>query len=227
MAENERKQKQRVADPLGLTLGKRMLSRRTFVGTKLAAGVAPGLSQGRADYSFNYSPAQADRLDQGPFGINQDDGWRTLSVTTPLKAPLRNFGLGLVEYTWEENGPALRVRRGLQTLEQAVEQMASLPFVDVLYIDATGDMFKQHRASWSSAPVWELTRDAARRHGLRFAFRVQLWNPQFEPKEIALPAFLRSKVPMVPIGHRQVDGRKPTSQNRGMTIQPFRARSAS
>jgi hypothetical protein len=132
MAENERKQKQRVADPLGLTLSKRMLSRRNFLGTGLAAGACTRLlSQGRADYSFNYSPAQTDRLDQGPFGVSQDDGWRTLSVTTPSKAPLRNFGLGLVGYTWEENGPALRVREGLQTLEQAVEQMASLAFVDV------------------------------------------------------------------------------------------------
>lgn len=44
------------------------------------------------------------------------------------------FGTGLVGYTWEENGPALTVQCGRETLEQAVEKMASLPFVDVLYI---------------------------------------------------------------------------------------------
>ena len=209
MADNERKQKQRVADPLGLTLGKRMLSRRNFLGTGLAAGACTRLlSQGRADYSFTYSLAQKDRLDQGPFGITQDDGWRTLSVTTPSRAPLRNFGLGLVGYTWEENGPALRVRKGLQTLEQAVEQMASLPFVDVLYIRCDWRDVQAAPGKLKLGPVWELTRDAARRHGLRFAFRIQLSNPQFEPKEIALPAFLRSKIPMVAIGHKQLDGRE-------------------
>ncbi len=186
-----------------------MLSRRNFLGAGLAAGAGTRLlSQSRADYSFIRSPAQTDRLDQGPFGISQDDGWRNAVVTTPSKAPLKNFGLGLVGYTWEENGPALRVRKGLQTLEQAVEQMASLPFVDVLYIRCDWRDVQTAPGKLELGPVWDLTRDAARRHGLRFAFRIQLSNPEFEPKEIALPAFLRAKVPMVPIGHLPRHGRK-------------------
>jgi len=84
-------------------------------------------------YDFG-CPSVENRLDQGPFGIGQDEGWFTIFVTQPSRAHIRNFGTGLVGYTWEENGPALHVQCGMETLEQSVEKMASLPFVDVLYI---------------------------------------------------------------------------------------------
>src|SRR5260221_573088 len=80
------------------------------------------------------APIAADRLDQGPFGIEQDEGWYTVATTTPSSAPIRNFGTGLVGYTWEENGPALAVRRGEARLEAAVGALAPLPFVQVVYI---------------------------------------------------------------------------------------------
>lgn len=187
----------------------RMLSRRSFLGTALAAGASTRvLSEDRAVYNFARSVDQTDRLDQGPFGISQDQGWRTLAVTTPSYAPLKNFGLGLVGYTWEENGPSLRVRKGSDSLEQAVERMAGLPFVDVLYIRCDWRDVQAAPGKLELGPVWELTRDAARRHGLRFAFRIQLSNPQFEPQEIALPKYLRDKVPLVSIGHRQQGGKE-------------------
>ena len=75
-----------------------------------------------------------ERLGQGPFDIEQDEGWLTSLFTTPSEKPLRNPGLGLVGYTWEESGPSLSVRAGKRTLQDQVEQLASLPFVDVLYI---------------------------------------------------------------------------------------------
>jgi hypothetical protein len=49
-------------------------------------------------------------------------------------------------------------------------------------------------------PVWQLTLDAAKRKGLRVAFRIQLSNQSFQPEEVALPPFLRDKVPLAPIG---------------------------
>src|SRR5207248_6798944 len=49
-------------------------------------------------------------------------------------------------------------------------------------------------------PIWNLTLDAAKRRGLRVAFRVQMSNPQFQPNRIALPDFLREQVPFVKIG---------------------------
>ena len=91
------------------------------------------LTSGKATTSAP-GPRVADRLNQGPFGIEQDEGWYTILTTTASSAPVRNFGLGLVGYTWEENGPALAVREGKQTLEAAIERLAGLSFVDVLYI---------------------------------------------------------------------------------------------
>ena len=118
-----------------------MTERRQFLkaGAALAA-VGPALA--RADerphlwqgHDFGPGPAVSDRLDQGPFGIEQDEGWYTIATTTLRPGRVRNPGLGLVGYTWEENGPSLAARAGRETLEQSVEALASLPFVDVLYI---------------------------------------------------------------------------------------------
>jgi hypothetical protein len=77
-------------------------------------------------YNFG-CPQVRNRLDQGPFGITQDDGWYTIFVTQPSRNHIRNFGTGSFGYTWEENGPALTVQCGQETLEQAVEKMAALP----------------------------------------------------------------------------------------------------
>ncbi|HEY4660116.1 MAG TPA: hypothetical protein VIG91_01355, partial [Terriglobales bacterium] len=140
------------------------------------------------------------RLDQGPFEIEQDEGWRTALFTTASEKPLRNPGIGLVGYTWEENGPSLAVRGGKRTLEDQIEQTATLPFVDVLYIRCDWRNVQKQAGKLDLDPVWQLTLDAARRRNLRVAFRIQLSNPEFQPKEIALPEFLRQKIPMVNIG---------------------------
>jgi hypothetical protein len=95
------------------------------------AGDSTSFAQG-CDPSFG--PAEGERLNQGPFDIEQDQGWQTVLFTTPSERPLRNPGLGLVGYSWEESGPSLAARAGRETLEQHVEKIASLPFVDVLYI---------------------------------------------------------------------------------------------
>ncbi|HCC58844.1 MAG TPA: hypothetical protein DEQ47_16610 [Solibacterales bacterium] len=141
-----------------------------------------------------------DRLPQGPFRIEQDGGWQTLLFTTPSDTPLRNPGLGLAGYTWEESGPSLAVRAGRETLERQVEQMASLPFVDVLYIRCDWRNVQKAPGRLELDPVWGLTLDAAKRHGLRVAFRVQLSNPGFQPQRLALPDFIARQVPMVEIG---------------------------
>jgi hypothetical protein len=196
------------------TLADKRVSRRGFLGGGLAAGACAGLlpvtakAQAQTPYSPCALPGSADRLDQGPFPTRQDTGERTLAATTPSKAHIRNFGLGLTGYTWEENGPALRVRSGQQTLEQAVEQMAGLPFVDLLYIRCDWRDVQSEAGRLNLQPVWDLTLDAARRHGLRVAFRVQMSNPQFEPQQLALPDFLQKKVPLAHIGRRKFHGRE-------------------
>jgi hypothetical protein len=140
------------------------------------------------------------RLNQGPFDIGQDQGWQTILFTTPSEKPIRNPGQGLVGYAWEEGGPSLAARAGRETLEQHIEKMSSLPFVDVLYIRCDWRNVQSRPGRLDLNPVWHLTLDAAKRKGLKVAFRVQLSNQSFQPEEVALPPFLRDKVPLVPIG---------------------------
>src|ERR1700690_4281739 len=158
-------------------------------------------------------PIVGERLNQGPFDIDQDRGWQTILFTTPSERPLRNPGLGLVGYTWEESGPSLAARAGRETLEQHVERMASLPFVDVLYIRCDWRNVQKRPGRLDLDPIWALTLAAAKQHGLRVAFRIQLSNQAFQPDQLALPEFLRSRVPLVKIG-------KIPGQNAGEYVEP-------
>jgi hypothetical protein len=187
---------------LDVPRGKARMNRRTLlksIATLAAAGTArSALAHSPSEYTPAF-PAR-ERLDQGPFHIEQDEGWLTALFTTPLEKAIRNPGFGLVGYTWEENGPSLAVRAGKRSLDDQIDQIATLPFVDVLYIRCDWRNVQSRPGRLDLDPVWGLTLDAARRHGLRVAFRVQLSNPEFQPKEIALPEFLRSRIPMVKIG---------------------------
>src|SRR6478609_1096863 len=112
------------------------MNRRALFKNLALLGVAATSADGQVRSTNEYAPAfpVRDRLDQGPFDIEQDEGWLTALFSSPSEKPVRNPGLGLVGYTWEENGPSLYVRAGKRSLEQQVEETASLPFVDVLYI---------------------------------------------------------------------------------------------
>src|SRR6185436_17691105 len=117
------------------------MRRRNFLKTGAALTLASALSSAKAqevpthnweNYNFGPGPQVTDRLNQGPFGIEQDAGWYTVLVTSQSTRPVKNHGLGLVGYTWEEGGPSLAARAGVETLQQHVEKLASLPFVDLL-----------------------------------------------------------------------------------------------
>lgn len=178
------------------------MRRRSFFQAAAAIGLLSPLASAELASCASYSPPfpVRDRLDQGPFEIEQDEGWRTALFTTPSEKHIRNVGTGLVGYTWEESGSSLAVRAGKKPLEQQVEETASLPFVDVLYIRCDWRNVQSRPGRLDLDPVWRLTLDAAKRHGLRVAFRVQLSNPEFQPNQIALPEFLRSRIPLVKIG---------------------------
>ncbi len=173
-----------------------------------AAAVASLARQARADvpthlwsgYDFGSGPQVAERLNQGPFGIEQDEGWFTIASTTPSEQKVPNFGLGLVGYAWEEGGASLSVRAGREALEQHVEKMASLPFVDVLYIRCDWRDVQNRPGRLDLSPVWALTLDAAKRYGRRVAFRVMLSNTVGQPRYLAMPDFVRESVPVVEIG---------------------------
>jgi hypothetical protein len=183
-----------------------MFTRRNLLNVGAAAVVARPLL--RADvpdhlwqgHNFGSGPKVKDRLNQGPFPVEEDEGWRTVATTTQSAKPVANFGLGLCGYTWEEGGPSLAARSGKQTLENHIEQMASLPFVDVLYIRCDWRDVQNKPGKLDLNPVWKLTFDAAKSYGKRVAFRVMLSNTAFQPERLAMPDFLNGKIPVVAIG---------------------------
>ncbi len=184
--------------------------RREFIKTctTLSLGAGMASKSERADvpihlwnnYDFGQGPKIENRLNQGPFGIDQDEGWYTIAAATPSDKPLKNYGLGLVGYTWEESGPSLAAREGRESLDEHVERLASLPFVDVLYIRCDWRDVQKQPGRLDLHDIWKLTLDAARRHNLRVGFRIQLSSPNIQPKALSLPDFLRERVPLVKIG---------------------------
>jgi len=174
-----------------------LLKSAVLLPAALAADVPAHLWE---NYDFGNGPTVQERLNQGPFDITQDDGWQTILYTTPSESPLRNPGLGLVGYAWEESGPSLAARAGKETLEQHIEKMSSLPFVDVLYIRCDWRNVQSRPGRLDLSPVWDLTFDAAKRKGLKVAFRIQLSNYSFQPEQVAIPEFLRDRIPLVNIG---------------------------
>jgi hypothetical protein len=185
------------------------MQRRTFIKAGAALAVSTAVAEMKAqeipthnwdNYDFGSGPPVTERLNQGPFGIEQDQGWYTVLVTSQSSKPLKNYGLGLVGYTWEEGGPSLAARAGTETLEQHVEKMASLPFVDVLYIRCDWRDVQSAPGRLNLNPVFKLTFDAARHHNLRVAFRIQMSNTEGQPNRLALPDYLQKQIPLVRIG---------------------------
>jgi len=135
-------------------------------------------------YDFGSFFPPKDRLDQGPFDIDQDQGWQPILYTTPSEKPLRNPGLGLVGYTWEESGPAVAVRQKQQSLEDHVEKMASLPFVDVLYIRCDWRNVQKQPGRLTLDPVWELTLTLQSDMDCESLFAYSRRTPRFNPSSL-------------------------------------------
>jgi len=141
-----------------------MRRRSIFKGITALATLAPAtrLAASFGNQEFNFPFPTRARLEQGPFDIDQDEGWLTSLFTTPSEKPQRNPGLGLVGYAWEEGGPSLAARAGRETLEQHVNQISSLPFVDVLYIRCDWRNVQSQPRRLDLNPVWPLVLDAAK-----------------------------------------------------------------
>ncbi|HEY6120260.1 MAG TPA: twin-arginine translocation signal domain-containing protein [Pyrinomonadaceae bacterium] len=184
------------------------MDRRDFIKAGAALTMVNGLgglaqqvpSRTWDDFNWGSGPVPADRLNQGPFGIEQDEGWYTVLVTSQSDQPVRNYGLGLVGYSWEEGGPSLAARQGKESLEKHVENLSSLPFVDVLYIRCDWRDVQTEPGKLNLNPVFKLTLDAAKKRNQRVGFRVQMSNTEFQPTRLALPDFLQKKVPLVKVG---------------------------
>jgi len=185
------------------------MHRRNFIKAGAALTMLANLDVGNAQnvpahnwsgYDFGAGPIVSDRLNQGPFGVEQDEGWYTVLVTSPSDKPVKNYGLGLVGYTWEESGPSLAARQGIETLEQHVDRLSQLPFVDVLYIRCDWRDVQKSPGKLDLHPMFKLTFDAAKRRDLRVGLRIQMSKPEGQPARLALPDFVKDKVPLTKIG---------------------------
>ena len=188
------------------------MDRRTFLKACSAGAVVASMKpdDSQADvpihlwsgYDFGPGPSVPDRLNQWPFDV-VNTPWATIGSGTPTDKHIRNYGVGLVGYTWEEGGPSLAARRGEESLEEHVEKLASLPFVDILYIRCDWRDVQSGPGRLDLHPIWKLTLDAAKTYGLKVGFRVQLSNTVGQPERVALPDFLHKRVPLVNIGKRR------------------------
>jgi len=147
------------------------------------------------NFDWGRIPAAPDRLNQGPFGIEQEEGWHTLMVTTPARGQVRNFGMGMLGYAWEENGPPPTGEK----METSVTKLARLPFVDKLYIRCDWRDVQRRKGRLDLNPVFPLSLALAKELGLGIGIRVQMSSPNVYP-EVSLPKFLAAKVPFVVTG---------------------------
>ncbi len=85
-------------------------------------------------------------------------------------------------------------------MEAHVNKVAALPLVDVLYIRCDWRDVQKRPGRLDLAPVWGHVLDAARRTGKRVAFRVMVSNTVGQPRYLAIPDFVRDRVPVVNIG---------------------------
>ena len=163
-----------------------MTGRREFIKAGAALSLLSGLREAEGAPS---SAAGADR--RGPArsrpvrhragrGLVHD---RDHDARRP--APVRNFGPGLVGYTWEENGPALAVRAGRATLEAARwRRSRACPSWTCSTSAATGATCRAAPGRLDLAPGLGAT--SRRRAPPRTARRLP--RPALEPRDPARPA---------------------------------------
>jgi hypothetical protein len=150
-------------------------------------------------YDWGTAPAVKDRLNQGPFPQYPPEqvlpGSDVVMATTASREIVPGYGMGLVAYVTGDFGGETFASGDSTAMERHVEEMASLPMGQKLYVRPTWREMQKRPGRLDPEPYWKATLDAARRHGRRVGFRVMMSSP--DTKAPALPDFLREKVPMV------------------------------
>lgn len=166
-----------------------------------AAAKAQALEHNWEHYDWGSGPAISDRLYQGPFsnygaGANVPGG-EVVMATSPSRAIVPNFGMGLTVYVSGDIGPP---RLPGQTLERALEDLIALPFVQNVYVRLNWREIQSRPGRLDPPDFWQLTFAIARQYKKRVAFRIMLENPDFP--EPGMPEFLAQKVPYIPLKGR-------------------------
>ncbi|MBV9528488.1 twin-arginine translocation signal domain-containing protein [Sphingomonas sp.] len=167
-------------------------------GAGLAApsGAQQVLEHNWSNYDWGSGPPVPDRLNQGPFSNYGADanapGGEVVMATSPSRDIVPNYGMGLTVYVSGDIGPP---RLPGQTLEQSIEDLIKLPFVQKVYLRPNWREVQRRPGRLDFPDWWTVTFDLARKYGKRVGFRVMLENPDFP--EPGMPDFLMAKVPYV------------------------------
>ncbi len=161
-----------------------------------ALGFVPAHNWDR--YDWGTAPPVKDGLYQGPFPQYPPEevlpGSEVVMATTPSRAVVPGYGMGLVTYVTGDFGG--NTFRGVD-MEKAIEAFAQVPMGQKLYVRPTWRELQKRPGRLDPDPYWKTTLAMAKQYGKRVGFRVQMSDPDVE--EPALPDFVLDKVPVVPL----------------------------
>jgi hypothetical protein len=147
-------------------------------------------------YNWGTAPPVNDRLYQGPFPQYPPEqvlpGSDVVMATTPSRAVVPGYGMGLVTYVTGDFGG--NTFKGVD-IETAIEAFAQLPLGQKLYVRPTWRELQKRPGRLDPDPYWKTTFAMAKQYGKRVGFRVQMSDPDID--EPSLPDFVLDKVPMV------------------------------
>ncbi len=147
-------------------------------------------------YNWGTAPPVNDRLYQGPFPQYPPEevlpGSEVVMATTPSRAVVPGYGMGLVTYVTGDFGG--NTFKGVD-MEKAIEAFAQVALGQKLYVRPTWRELQKRPGRLDPDPYWMTTFAMAKQYGKRVGFRVQMSDPDID--EPALPDFVLDKVPMV------------------------------
>lgn len=184
------------------------MQRRSLLKAGGAIAVAAGLGRNSLwghvpthnfdKYDFGSGPPVHNRLYQGPFSADDYPSWNVVMALTPSRDIIPNYGMGLITYVCDEVGPA---RKDGESLSQSIENLAKLSLGTKLYMRVNWKDVQQRPGRLDPCEHWKRTFDLARAYQKRVGFRVMISNPDIAG--LAVPEFVRSKVPLVKLGEWQ------------------------
>src|SRR4029450_11535520 len=142
-----------------------------------ALGFVPAHNWDR--YDWGTAPPVENRLYQGPFPQYPPEqvlpGSDVVMATTPSRAVVPGYGMGLVTYVTGDFGGA--PFKGVD-MEKGIEAFALLPRGHKLYVRPTWRELQKRPGRLDPDPYWKTTFAMAKQYGKRGGFRVQMSCPR-------------------------------------------------
>ena len=125
-------------------------------------------------YNWGTAPPVDDRLYQGPFPQYPPEqvlpGSEVVMATTPSRAVVAGYGMGLVTYVTGDFGGS--TFKGVD-MEKAIEAFAQVPLGQKLYVRPTWRELQKRPGRLDPDPYWKTTFEVAKQYGKRVGFRIR------------------------------------------------------